>query len=155
MTCRSPAVSPRGKVIVMAKSTNGKRRSALRAAPDHSSLRSVALNRSATVTAYDIGRRAYELYLARDCEDGHDVDDWLQAERELQGEGIMNRDELEGKAEALKGKIKQAAGTLTRDPDLHDEGVVDEVAGKTQEAVGRVRRKVGEALEDVGNAIKK
>ena len=67
----------------------------------------------------------------------------------------MNRDELEGKAEALKGKIKQAAGTLTRDPNLHDEGVVDEVAGKTQEAVGRVRRKVGEALEDVGNAIKK
>ena len=67
----------------------------------------------------------------------------------------MNRDELEGKAEALKGKIKQAAGTLTRDPDLHDAGVVDEVAGKTQEAVGRVRRKVGEALEDVGNAIKK
>ena len=67
----------------------------------------------------------------------------------------MNRDELEGKAEALKGKIKQAAGTLARDPDLHDEGVVDEVAGKTQEAVGRVRRKVGEALEDVGNAIKK
>ena len=28
----------------------------------------------------------------------------------------MNRDELEGKAEALKGTIKQAAGTLTRDP---------------------------------------
>jgi hypothetical protein len=46
----------------------------------------VALNRSATVTEYDIARRAYELYLARDCEDGHDVDDWLQAERELQGE---------------------------------------------------------------------
>ena len=67
----------------------------------------------------------------------------------------MNRDELEGKAEALKGKIKQAAGTLTRDPDLHDEGVVDEVAGKTQEAVGRVRRKVGEAIEHVGNVIKK
>ena len=67
----------------------------------------------------------------------------------------MNRDELEGKAEALKGKIKQVAGTLTRDPYLHYEGVVDEVAGKTQEAVGRVRRKVGEALEDVGNAIKK
>ena len=41
----------------------------------------------------------------------------------------MNRDELEGKAEALKGRIKQAAGTLTRDPDLHDEGVIDEVAG--------------------------
>jgi uncharacterized protein YjbJ (UPF0337 family) len=67
----------------------------------------------------------------------------------------MNRDELEGKAEALKGKIKQAVGTLTRDPDLHDEGVIDEVAGKTQAAVGRVRRKVGDAIEDVGNVIKK
>jgi len=67
----------------------------------------------------------------------------------------MNRDELEGKAEALKGRIKQAAGDLMNDPPLHDEGVADEVAGETQDAVGRVRRKVGEAIKDVGNAIKK
>jgi uncharacterized protein YjbJ (UPF0337 family) len=67
----------------------------------------------------------------------------------------MNRDEIEGKAKALKGKIKQATGDLTKNPRLHDEGVVDEVAGKAQGAVGRVRRKVGEALEEVGNAIKK
>ena len=67
----------------------------------------------------------------------------------------MNRDELEGKAEALKGKVKQATGDLTDDPDLHDEGVADEVAGKTQDALGHARRKVGEAIKDVGNAIKK
>jgi uncharacterized protein YjbJ (UPF0337 family) len=67
----------------------------------------------------------------------------------------MNRDELEGKAEALKGKIKQAAGNITDDPDLHDEGVADEVAGETQDAIGRARRKVGEVIEDVGEAIKK
>ena len=67
----------------------------------------------------------------------------------------MNRDELEGKAEALKGKVKQAAGTLTGNPDLHDEGVVDEVAGKTQATVGRTKRKVGEAIEHVGNVLKK
>lgn len=67
----------------------------------------------------------------------------------------MNRDELEGKAVGLKGKIKQAAGDLTHNPDLHDEGVADEVAGKTQEAVGRVTHRVGEAIEDVGKAIKK
>ena len=67
----------------------------------------------------------------------------------------MNRDELEGKAEALKGKIKQAAGTITRDPDLHDEGVIDEVAGKTQSAVGRTKRKVGEAIEHVAGVIKR
>jgi uncharacterized protein YjbJ (UPF0337 family) len=68
---------------------------------------------------------------------------------------MMNRDEIEGKAVALKGKVKQAAGDLTNDPDLHDEGVVDEVAGKTQDAIGRGRRKVGEAIENIGNAIKK
>ena len=31
----------------------------------------------------DIARRAFELYCARGCEDGHDIEDWLQAEREL------------------------------------------------------------------------
>jgi len=67
----------------------------------------------------------------------------------------MNRDELEGKATAAKGKVKQAAGDLTDDPELHEEGVADEVAGKTQDTIGRARRKVGEAIEDVGDAIKK
>ena len=67
----------------------------------------------------------------------------------------MNRDELEGKAEALKGKIEQAAGDLTDDPDLHHEGVADEAAGRTQDAFGRAKRKVGEAIEDIGKAVKK
>jgi hypothetical protein len=30
-----------------------------------------------------IAKRAYELFLARGGEDGHDLDDWLQAEQEL------------------------------------------------------------------------
>jgi uncharacterized protein YjbJ (UPF0337 family) len=67
----------------------------------------------------------------------------------------MNRDEIEGKATALKGKAKQAVGRMTDDPDLEDEGVGDEAAGKTQDAIGHARRKVGEAVEKVGDAIKK
>lgn len=67
----------------------------------------------------------------------------------------MNRDELEGKAKSLKGKIKQATADLTSNPHLHDEGVADEVAGETQDAVGRVKRTVGNAIKDVGKAIKK
>ncbi len=35
------------------------------------------------VTEGDIARRAFELYCDRGYEDGHDVDDWLTAEREL------------------------------------------------------------------------
>jgi hypothetical protein len=36
-----------------------------------------------TVSETDIACRAYEIYQRRGCEDGSDVDDWLQAEQEL------------------------------------------------------------------------
>ena len=36
-----------------------------------------------TMTHADIARRAYDLFLARGCEHGYDVEDWLRAEREL------------------------------------------------------------------------
>jgi uncharacterized protein YjbJ (UPF0337 family) len=67
----------------------------------------------------------------------------------------MNRDELEGKKDQLKGKVKQAAGDLTDDDQLHDEGVADEAAGDVQEGFGRARRKVGKAIEDLGDSIKR
>jgi hypothetical protein len=31
----------------------------------------------------EVARRAFDLYCARGCEDGHDLDDWLSAEREV------------------------------------------------------------------------
>jgi uncharacterized protein YjbJ (UPF0337 family) len=70
-------------------------------------------------------------------------------------EALMNRDEIEGKGDQLKGKVKQAAGDLTGDERLHDEGVADEAAGDVQEGFGRGRRKVGEAIEDIGEKLKK
>ena len=45
----------------------------------------VAITLASELTDDDIARRAYELYCARGFEDGHDVDDWLDAERELRG----------------------------------------------------------------------
>ena len=39
------------------------------------------------VTPDAIARRAFEFYEARGGAHGHDVDDWLQAERELVGIG--------------------------------------------------------------------
>lgn len=67
----------------------------------------------------------------------------------------MNRDELEGKADQVKGKIKQGVGDLTDNDRLHDEGVADEAAGDVQEGLGRARRKAGEAIEDIGERIKR
>jgi uncharacterized protein YjbJ (UPF0337 family) len=67
----------------------------------------------------------------------------------------MNRDEIKGKADALKGKVKQAAGDFLDDPDLQDEGVADEAEGNAREAFGSAKRKVGEAVENAGKAIKR
>lgn len=67
----------------------------------------------------------------------------------------MNRDEIKGRAEKLKGKAKQAAGHLTDNERLHDEGAVDEAAGEVQERFGRGKRKVGEALDDIADELKR
>ena len=67
----------------------------------------------------------------------------------------MNKDELDGKVDQLKGKVKQATGDLTDNERLHDEGVADEAGGEIQEGFGRGRRKVGEAIEDLGENLKK
>jgi uncharacterized protein YjbJ (UPF0337 family) len=67
----------------------------------------------------------------------------------------MNQDELKGKADQVKGKVKQAAGDLTDNERLHDEGVADETAGKVQEGFGKGRRRVGEAIEDLGKDLKR
>jgi hypothetical protein len=45
----------------------------------------VVISLASEVTDDDIARRAYELYCARGFEDGHDVDDWLDAQRDLRG----------------------------------------------------------------------
>ena len=59
----------------------GKRGRALSTAADRSS--NVITDGPSGVATHDVARRAYELYFARDREHGHDLDDWLQAEREL------------------------------------------------------------------------
>jgi len=66
----------------------------------------------------------------------------------------MNRDELNGKADKIKGKAKQAWGDVTDDQKLHDEGVADEASGEVQEGFGKARRKVGDALHEVAHKIK-
>ena len=66
----------------MVKSARRKTADAVTSAADRSS-KSLP-NQSATMTARDIAGRAYELYEKRGREHGYDLDDWLQAERELQ-----------------------------------------------------------------------
>lgn len=67
----------------------------------------------------------------------------------------MNRDELSGRVKKTKGKMKQAAGDLTDNDRLRDEGLADEAEGSVQEGFGKARRKVGEAIEEIGEDLKR
>jgi uncharacterized protein YjbJ (UPF0337 family) len=66
----------------------------------------------------------------------------------------MNRDELDGKTDKIKGRAKQAWGDATNNERLHDEGAADEAAGNVQEGFGKARRKVGDTLDDIADQIK-
>jgi uncharacterized protein YjbJ (UPF0337 family) len=66
----------------------------------------------------------------------------------------MNQDELEGKLENVKGRVKEAAGTLIGNKRLESEGADERADGVAQERIGEASRKVGEAIEDLGRKIK-
>ena len=67
--------------------------------------------------------------------------------------GLPNRDEVEGKWDQTKGRVKEGVGRAIDDDELADEGRADHAGGKVEEGFGKARRKVGEAIEDVGDAI--
>ena len=68
---------------------------------------------------------------------------------------MPNKDEIKGKFDQAKGKVKQEVGKATGNKVLHDEGVNDEASGAVQEGFGTARRKVGDAVKDLGSKIKR
>lgn len=54
-----------------------------------------------------------------------------------------NRDKGEGKAQELKGKVKEGAGKLTKDEELEAEGKAEQVVGHGKEAKGELKKAVG------------
>jgi uncharacterized protein YjbJ (UPF0337 family) len=54
----------------------------------------------------------------------------------------MNKDELGGKFDNLKGRAKEAAGALTGNKKTQGEGMVERVGGAVREKVGKVEEEV-------------
>ena len=54
-----------------------------------------------------------------------------------------------GKTDVVKGRIKEAAGALTGNDKLREEGRADQAVGKTKQAVQKVVDKVKEAVNKV------
>jgi uncharacterized protein YjbJ (UPF0337 family) len=66
---------------------------------------------------------------------------------------MWNKDEVQGKADQAKGKVKEVVGDLNNDEQLRDEGTADKAAGQVEEAYGKGRRKVGNAIKDLGKKV--
>jgi uncharacterized protein YjbJ (UPF0337 family) len=59
----------------------------------------------------------------------------------------MNKDELHGKAENLKGRAKEAAGALTGNKQKQAEGLVERVGGAVREEIGKAKGEVKRSAE--------
>lgn len=59
----------------------------------------------------------------------------------------MNKDQVKGRVEDAKGKIKETAGKAVGNDRLAAEGQVDQVAGKTQAKVGDAKESVKKTID--------
>ena len=66
---------------------------------------------------------------------------------------MWNKDEVRGKVDRAKGRVKESVGEINNDEQLRKEGIDDQAAGDVKETFGKGRRKVGEAIKDLGNKI--
>ncbi len=53
------------------------------------------------------------------------------------------KDQVAGKAQAIKGKLMEKAGQLSGDPDLEDEGTAQKIGGKVREVIGKIEKAAG------------
>ncbi len=59
----------------------------------------------------------------------------------------MNKDEFEGGARYVGGKVEKAIGDVADSRDWKVDGVVDQVAGGAQHGYGRARSIIGDAID--------
>jgi uncharacterized protein YjbJ (UPF0337 family) len=65
----------------------------------------------------------------------------------------MNKDQVKGRAEEVKGNIKEGVGKAVGNDRLRGEGVADQVAGKTQAGYGDAKEKAKDVMDrNIGRA---
>jgi uncharacterized protein YjbJ (UPF0337 family) len=62
---------------------------------------------------------------------------------------------MDGTADNIKGRAKEAAGDLTDNDDLKNEGKGDQAAGKAKDLVGDVKDKAEGAIDAVKDKLHK
>lgn len=66
----------------------------------------------------------------------------------------MNKDQFEGVARNVGGRIQEAAGSIAGDPKTRAEGVLNQAAGSVQQAAGDAREAVVDAYENLEDVVR-
>ena len=66
----------------------------------------------------------------------------------------VNKDQVEGSARNLGGKVQEAAGDFVGDAKTRVEGVANQAAGRAQEAYGDAAEAVTDAYETAEDAVR-
>jgi uncharacterized protein YjbJ (UPF0337 family) len=61
----------------------------------------------------------------------------------------MDKKNLEGGLDNLKGKVKETGGVATGDREMEGEGKLDQIKGKIKDAAGNVREGIKDKLDDL------
>lgn len=70
--------------------------------------------------------------------------------RFMQNNFFMDKLEIKGRWNELKGKMKQANGSLTDDDLQYEEGKDDELYGRLQQKLGKTKDQVVEWIRSLG-----
>ncbi|MGN6524806.1 MAG: CsbD family protein [Burkholderiaceae bacterium] len=60
----------------------------------------------------------------------------------------MNKDQVNGRMETVKGNVKEAAGKAVGNDRLAAEGRADQAVGKVQSTAGDLKNKAGNAIKN-------
>ena len=61
----------------------------------------------------------------------------------------MDKKNLEGGLDNIKGRVKETAGVATGDRELEGEGKLDQIKGKVKDAAGNLREGIKDKLDDL------
>ncbi len=62
---------------------------------------------------------------------------------------------MSGKSDIVKGRIKEAAGALTGNDALRDEGKSDQAVGKAKQVVEKVPNNVKKKVDEIAKKVSK
>lgn len=61
----------------------------------------------------------------------------------------MDKKNIEGGVDNVKGRVKETVGVATNDRDLEGEGKLDQAKGKVKDFAGNLRQGIKDGLDDL------